>query len=192
MSAASKPARQMTVDEFLDWDSGDGRMWQLVDGRPEAMAPALLPHGLLQAEVARLIGNHLRSVGSPCDVFVNPVVIPAAMAAINMRVPDLVVSCSPVEAGQRAARDPVLIVEILSPSNKAETWANVQRFATIPSVREILVLHSEEIAADLMRRRPDGSRPDEPERIAGGELRLDSIGFAVRMAELYARMPAAG
>ena len=190
MSVASKPARQMTVDEFLDWDSGDGRMWQLVDGRPVAMAPALMPHGLLQAELARLIGNHLRAVGSPCDVFVNPGVIPATMAAINMRVPDLLVSCSPIEAGQRAARDPVLIVEVLSPSNKAETWANVRTFTTIPSVLEVLVLHSEAVAADLLRRRPDGGWPEQPERIADGDLRLDSIGSAFPMAELYARMPA--
>ncbi len=181
----------MTVDEFLDWDSGDGRMWQLVDGRPEAMAPARIPHGVLQAELALLIGSHLRAIGSPCCVIITPGVIPATMAAINMRIPDLAVSCSPVEAGQPVARDPVLIVEILSPSNRAETWANVRRFTTIPSVQEVLVLHSEEVAADLLRRGADGSWPGEPERVAGGELRLDGIGFAVSTAELYARLPAA-
>ena len=30
----------MTVAEFLAWDAGDGRLWQLVDGQPQAMAPA--------------------------------------------------------------------------------------------------------------------------------------------------------
>jgi Uma2 family endonuclease len=117
MSAASKPARQTTADEFLDRDSGDGRMRQLVDGRPEAMAPASFPHAILQAK------------------------------------------------------------------------ANVQRFTTIPSVLEVLVLHSQGRAADL-RRLPDGSWPGEPARIAGGELRLDSVGFAAPVAELHARMPA--
>ncbi len=42
MVALAKTSRRMTVAEFLDWDSGDrtGRRWQLVDGEPQAMAPA--------------------------------------------------------------------------------------------------------------------------------------------------------
>jgi hypothetical protein len=33
----------MTVSEFLSWDSGDpsGRLWQLIDGEPVAMAPGV-------------------------------------------------------------------------------------------------------------------------------------------------------
>ncbi len=38
--------------------------------------------------------------------------------------------------------NPVLIVEILSQSNRAETWQNVWSFTTIPSLREILILSS--------------------------------------------------
>ena len=47
-----------------------------------------------------------------------------------MRVPDLAVSCSPFELTQPAPTDPVLIVEILSPSNRAETWANVWAYTS--------------------------------------------------------------
>ena len=49
------PAR-MTVDEFLCWDSGErsGRLWQLVDGEPVAMAPGSQNHGALQGEIGRL------------------------------------------------------------------------------------------------------------------------------------------
>jgi hypothetical protein len=34
---------------------------------------------------------------------------------------------------ESALTDPVLLIEILSPSNQAETWANVWAYATIPS-----------------------------------------------------------
>ena len=62
---------------------------------------------------------------------------------------------SPVRRYQQEeydASDPVLLVEILSPSNRAETWTNVWAYTTIPSVREILVLHSLRIRAELLRR----------------------------------------
>jgi Uma2 family endonuclease len=59
MVPAKIPGR-MTVDQFLKWDSEDGRRYELVDGKPRAMAPASAIHGFLQNELGRLIGNHLR------------------------------------------------------------------------------------------------------------------------------------
>ena len=68
----------LTVAEFLAWDSGDrsGRLWQLRDGVPEAMAPASDLHGTIQGELGRLIGNHLLATGRPCRLLVAPGVIP--------------------------------------------------------------------------------------------------------------------
>jgi len=70
VAAAQVPAR-MSVAEFLAWDSGDGQAWQLVDGEPQAMAPASRTHGT-QGELGRLIGNHLASQASPCSLVVTP------------------------------------------------------------------------------------------------------------------------
>ena len=81
--------------------------------------------------------------------------------------------------------DPVLPIEILSPSNQSETWGNVWTYTTIPSVQEILVLCSSSIRADLLRWRPDGSWPEQPESVADGTLTLESIGFEVELAALY-------
>jgi len=35
----------MTVAEFLAWNPPSARLWQLVDGEPQAMAPANRTHG---------------------------------------------------------------------------------------------------------------------------------------------------
>ena len=185
MSAATKLPIRMTVDEFLDWDSGDELMWQLVDGEPQAMAPAKITHAALQNELGRLIGNHLVERNSRCSVLTTPGVIPHVRSRHNMRVPDLAVRCSEPQVEESSLADPVLIIEILSPSNEAETWTNVWAYTTIPSVREILILHSTGIGADLLRRRPDGTWPQEPETILDGDLILDSIGFQVPLADTY-------
>jgi Uma2 family endonuclease len=91
-----------------------------------------------------------------------PATVPRALAAINCRIPDLAVTSSPIKADQATLTDPVLIVEILSPSNRAETWSNVWTYTTMPSVQEILVIRSTDIGADLLRRGADGAWPDGP------------------------------
>ena len=95
MSALPKttPSR-MTVAEFIDSPGdGSGLKHQLVDGEPQAMAPASTTHGTIQATLARLLGNHL--VGTDCRVVIEPGVVPLLRAEANMRVPDLGVTCAP-------------------------------------------------------------------------------------------------
>ena len=60
-------------------------------------------------------------------------------------------------------------------------WA----YTTIPSVREILVLRTVSIGADLLRRLPDGSWPREPDSVTEGDLALESIGLRTALADLY-------
>ena len=175
----------MSADEFMAWDPDDGRAWQLVDGVPEAMAPTNRTHGALQGELAALLNVHLRESGSPCSVVITPGVKPRVQARHNIRIPDLGVTCSPYIDEQAFLADPVLLVEVLSPSNHRETWSNVWTYTTIPSVREILVLHSAKMQADLLRRREDGEWPEQPESVTEGDLVLESLGFRASLAALY-------
>jgi Uma2 family endonuclease len=190
MSTALRHAapHHMTVDEFLDWVSGAPGKWQLVDGEPRAMAPASATHGIIQAYVAYALNSHLIDSGSPCVVVTEPAVVPQIRAYSNMRVPDLAVTCATVQAGQIAVPEPVLLIEILSPSNEVDTRQNVWAYATIPSVREILILHSTRIAAELLRRGADASWPENPYLVGSADqLTLDCIGLSFPLAALYAR-----
>jgi Uma2 family endonuclease len=185
MSTAFTLPDLLTVDAFLAWDAPVGPLWQLVDGTPQAMAPPSPTHAAIQGEVAALVRNHLTSVGSACFVVVTPGIVPRVQSDINMRVPDLAVTCSPALPGDNALRDPILVIEILSPSNRAETWTNVWSYTTIPSVQEILVLHSTSIGGDLLRRGADGTWPERPLPIEQGDLTLDSIGYTGPVAAFY-------
>ena len=120
-----EPPASLAVEDFLAWNPQDGNLWQLVDGQPQAMAPANRTHGAIQNELGSLLRNHLLERGSPCSVVMTPGIIPRVNAGQNVRVPDLAVICSRYESEERILEDPVLLVEILSPSNQAETWANV-------------------------------------------------------------------
>jgi Uma2 family endonuclease len=187
MSAPAKLPIRMSALDYLDWEPGDGLAYELVDGEPRAMAPASTVHAFLQNELGRLLGNHLRERRSNCEALANPGVIPHLLSAHNVRVPNLGVTCSPVTPGQATLPDPVLLIEILSPTNQTKTWSNVWAYTSIPSVREILVLHSTRMIAELLRRPPEGGWPEEPEQVTSGELVLTGIGFRISMVELYAR-----
>ena len=186
-SALKLPLNRMNVAEFLDWDSGDrsGARWQLRDGEPEMMAPASDPHGSIQARLAQLLGVHLDARGGGCRVVIAPGVIPALRSEENCLVPDLGVTCLP-PSGARLMHEPVVLIEILSPTNVSKTRANVRAYTTIPTVAEIVVLRSTSVAAEVLRRQPDGTWPPQAEDVRGeGELRLDSIGFVAPLPSVY-------
>jgi Uma2 family endonuclease len=185
MSVSARLPTHMSVAEFLAWNGPPGQKWQLVDGEPQAMSLANRTHGSLQSELAWVLTSHFRATGRPCVAVTEPGFVPRALAATNVRIPDLAVTCSRYESEEATLSGPVLIVEILSPSNTAETWTNIWACTSIPSVREILVLHTASIVADLLRRDADGNWPEVPVSIAAGDLVLDSIGLSVPLKSLY-------
>ena len=185
--AAKKVPPVMDVAEFLAWDAPADSRWQLVDGEPQAMAPASRTHGAIQSELGRLIGNHLAEQAPMCSVITNPGTIPRIRADANFRIPDLAVTCSDYEQEEYDVTEPVLLVEILSPTNKAETWTNVWAYTTIPSVREVLILHSVRIQAELLRRDAQGDWPERALVIEEGMLELESIGLRIPLAAAYRR-----
>lgn len=183
------PPTPMTVAEFLAWPGdGTGRKFELVDGEPRPMSPGSPTHGTIQMTLGALIRDVLVAAGGRCRVVGEPGVITRIRAQMNMRVPDLGVSCTADAPDQLTLPDPVVLIEILSPGNVRETWENVWSYTTIPSVREIAIVHSTRVLAELLRRGPDGHWPEEPERIgADGPLRLDSIAFACPLPKVYAQ-----
>ncbi len=190
MTALPRPLPpRFTVADFLAWPGdGSGRRFHLVDGEPRAMAPASPTHGTIQATVARLLGTHLVGLGGRCRAVTAPGVVPRVRADSNLRIPDVAVTCAPDDPRHRTRPDPLIVVEILSPGNEADTWANVWAYTTIPSVREILVLHSTDIAAAILRRQADSHWPEHPETLdASGVLCLEAVGFSCRLAEAYAQ-----
>jgi Uma2 family endonuclease len=179
----------MTVAEFLDWPGdGSGRTFQLVDGELRAMSPDSATHGTIQSSLSRLIGNALVASGSGCRLVTEPGVITRIRSDINIRVPDLGITRAPDAPGQQALPDPIALIEVLSPGNASDTRDNVWAYTTIPSVSEIVVVHSSRVLAEVLRRDADGHWPEQPEQTgASATLRLESIGVSFPLHEAYAR-----
>ena len=149
------------------------------------MDPASQTHGATVSELTGLLWRHLQEQGSRCRVITEPGIVPRVLAADNFRIADLGVTCSE-DRSSHVTPDPLLLIEVLSPSNHGQTRSNVWTYTSIPSVQEILVTHSTRLEAELLRRQPDGSWPDAPETIhPPGLLELASVGFSVPLIAIY-------
>lgn len=186
-TALTMPTHRMTLAEFFDWADADptGARWQLRDGEPEMMANATDPHGSIQARLTYLVTGHIEQHGIAARVVTNPGVATGERSEYNCLVPDIGVTTAP-PTRSRMTPEPLLLIEVLSPSNVSMTRANVRDYRTIPTLKEIAVLRSTSVAAEILRRQPDGAWPGKPEHVGpDGTLRFDSIGFAVPLRDAY-------
>jgi len=178
----------MSAAEFLLWP-GDGRAkrYQLIDGEVRPISPASWVHGVIQANLAYLLVSAVRQSGLPYNVATEGAVIPELGASNNVRVPDLVIAPNNDQKGDQVASNPVVMVEILSPSNNHDTRDNVHSYMSIDSVREIVVVHSTRITAEVHRRNASGDWEAEPEMVhAGKALFVRSVRLDIAIEEVYA------
>ncbi len=184
----AEPAiRGMTVDEFLRWEDGTDTRYELVGGFVVAMAPPMPAHGRLAARLAGSIDAALRT-RPPCFVQSEAGIVRSDRND-TCYIADLAVTCEKLRADDRLIKDPVLIVEILSRSTAAfDRQTKVADYRRIPSVQEILLIDSESVFAEILRR--DGERwITELVQGPAATLSLNSVPVSILMAELYEGIP---
>ena len=121
------------------------------------MAPSLEAHGELAAAFTMEIGGRVKP---PCRVISEAgVLIPDR--ADTYYIADLAVTCAPRESGRRMVVEPVLVVEILSPSTgQVDRWRKVAdcRTASRSGRSWWLSATSEGLSCSGDRRMAGGSR----------------------------------
>ena len=99
----AEPAeKRWTVDEFLAWDDGTDRRYELVDGQVVAMAPPSETHGTIVANLTVRSGSQLRA---PCRV-VGEAGVTAAERSDTYYQADLLVTCAAPDAGTPVSPGP--------------------------------------------------------------------------------------
>lgn len=171
--------KRMTVAEFLRWENGTDTRYELLTGLPVAV----IAHGILALRLGARIDAALRS-RPPC-FGQSEAGIARPDRNDTCYIADLAVTCTPPERGQQLLRDPVLIVEILSPGTALyDRQTKVSDYRRIASVEEILLIDSASVFAEVLRR--DGDRwITEIVRGPQAMLSLASIGLTAAVSELY-------
>ena len=179
----------MTTDEFLAWawtGDGTGRTFQLVDGEVQPVSPASDAHAVISSNLNYLLNAAVRTAGLKLVVRSEGAIIPRLNASTNVRVPDILVSAVRAARKQQTVPEPILVVEVLSPSNAQETRDNVRAYATLRSVQEMAIVDSIRLRAEVYRRDEAGEWAADPEIIEPeGRLRLPSVGLDCAIEDAY-------
>lgn len=177
---------RMTAEEFLAWEAGETLRHEFFGGEVFAMAGGEDRHYTAALNLAIALRQHLR--GTPCRVYGSDVKLQVE-AADAFFYPDLMVTCSARDAADRLVkREPVLVVEVLSPSTAGfDRGAKFAAYRTLPSLQEVLLVDVAMRSADLYRRGADGLWVLHPS--AGNEpVVLASVGLTVAAAVLWAEI----
>jgi Uma2 family endonuclease len=131
------PLAKMTLSEFLIWEEQQADRHEFYRGEVFAMVGGTARHNRVILNVAGRLGQHLD--GSPCQVFAEGMKVQVADGSLY---PDVLVTCGKAEAGdEKVVTDPVLVIEVLSPStmgyDKRDKFA---LYRSLPSLREYALI----------------------------------------------------
>jgi Uma2 family endonuclease len=171
----------LTVEAFLSWDDGTDRRHELVAGRIVAMAPPSEAHGTIVVNVAAALRSGVRP---PCRVVGEAGILMPDQDDTYYQA-DLAVTCAPPDPGRHHVAEPILIVEVLSPSTAVhDRGRKLDDYCRLPSVQEILLVGTEERRIQHWRR--DGERWQVQNLIGEAELRLTAVEVTLPLASIYA------
>jgi Uma2 family endonuclease len=180
----------LSVEEFLDSCPNDQRHYQLFDGVMVAMAPPATPHQVIAARLGGEIYASLNTTRPECVLRAQAGIAPQGLQGRDHFETDLTVSCSPLDRDDRGiVSDPVLIVEVLSPStDRDDVFIKLPAYQRIWSLQEILYLETERVGATVYRRSADGWQTIEL-AAADARLQLDTVGLDIALGSLYRGIP---
>jgi Uma2 family endonuclease len=113
MSAVRKPER-MTFEDYLDFEDATALRHELMDGNVFAMSGASDVHNLICTNLMLLIAGPLLG---KCQVFQGGMKLKVDHAnSSDGFYPDVMVSCSATDRDKLFRKEPVLLIEVLSPS----------------------------------------------------------------------------
>ncbi len=179
--------KPLLIDEFLDWHSGDDRVYELVHGVPVALAAPSQAHQIIAVNFGRRLAEALDD-RPPCSARAE-----APIAVLDSddtcHIADLAVTCQPHEPGQKLTPEPLVIVEILSPSTEnRDRKVKLPDYRALPSVQEIVLVDQQQLYCEVHRRLDDGRWLTDLLRQADARLRLESIDFDQPLSAIYANV----
>jgi Uma2 family endonuclease len=176
MSASVLP--RMTADEFIPWALAqpEGTHFELVHGQVVGMAPERLGHVRGKQLMFRLLADAIAAAGISCEALVDGVAVQVDDATVYE--PDALVRCgAPLPDDTLRITDPLILVEVLSPSSRSrDASLKLADYFRIPSLRHYLIVatdirtvihhHRDDLGAILTRIVRDGSLFLDPPGIA--------------------------
>jgi Uma2 family endonuclease len=184
MNAVAPVTKRMTTTEFLAWaDTQDQGKFELFEGEIIAMAPERVGHAHAKLGAVNALAAAIKAAGLPCQAFVDGIGV--KISDDTTYVPDALVNCGPpLSADVMLAANPVIVVEVLSPSTRhIDKSTKLIDYFTIPSLHHYLVVELNKRYILHYQRQADGGVLVRI--IKDGQIKLDPPGITIAVAELF-------
>ena len=169
----------MSLDEFLAWEREQSERYEFDGIVARMMTGGSLDHSTIASNLWTTLREKLRETG--CRPFRGDTKV---VANRGIRYPDVTVTCSPTTGTDDVVPEPVVVIEIISPSTAREDRGRkkLDYFAT-PSIRQYAIIDQDERLIDLYTR-TDAGWIDEVV-VDDGTLNLSVIGVAISLDAIY-------
>jgi Uma2 family endonuclease len=169
----------MSLDEFLAWEREQPERYEYTGGVATMMTGGSLDHSTIASNLWTALRDSLR--GSACRAFRGDTKI---IANRSIRYPDLSVTCTQVRGDEDTVLEPVLVIEVISPSTEREDRGRKKfdYFATA-SIRQYAIIEQDARRVDLYTR--SGDRWTDEIIEGDAALTLSSIGVEMSLDTVY-------
>lgn len=182
--AADTPLRMSRV-EFRRWADAQPRgRYERVDGVVVRMAAERAAHMRVKMRVWRAFDQALRAAALPCEAMGDGMTV--EVDDDTDYEPDALINCGPRIGGDDiAAPNPVVVVEVLSPSTQSvDTGLKLAGYFQVSPIRHYLIVRADRRSVVHHQRRGDGGI--ETRLLTNGLVTLDPPGIIIPLEEFYA------
>lgn len=175
----------LSREEHRRWAEAQPRgRYEWVAGEVVAMTPERGAHLRVKAAVWLALRQAIAAAGVPCEALPDGATV--EIGDDTDYEPDAVVTCGERMADDAvAAPNPVVVVEVLSPSTRSvDTGVRLADYFWVPSIRHYLIVRADRRAVVHHRRRDGGGI--ETSLAAEGRIVLDPPGISILVEDLYA------
>ena len=185
MGQAELQPRRYSPEEYFALEEQSQEKHEYFEGEIFAMAGSSKAHNLLARRLAQKMEDGLGPRN--CQVFTSDVRV-VVRENIYYTYPDVVVSCDPADQqDDYLVRQPVLIVEILSPGTESyDRNEKFKQYQKLPSLRHYVLVSQQKWFVDWFRRNEADEWVVQQFNEATDVLEIADLGLRLPLAELYA------
>jgi Uma2 family endonuclease len=178
----------MDLDDFeeLLLDRPRDEKWELINGRVvRGMVGARLSHHRIVQNVNFALRTHIRDRKLPCETFTETFWLKQRFLKLAA-FPDIMVRCGPIEGDVLYIDDPLILVEVVSPSSEdRDRGEKASAYMRLAGLQHVCFIDRDRVRIDIFDRQDTGWVPRAPIESAAESFSLDTIGFSMRVSDVY-------
>ncbi len=175
--------KRMTAEEFAVWaEKRPEKHWELFDGVPQMQQAQTWGHQQVIGRIARLIADAISAAGAGLLVGTQGLVVKAGPGLAFE--PDIVVFRGPMDDYDIIVREPLIAVEVLSPSTaRKDLTVKLAGYFDVPTIEHHVIADWEE--REIIHHRREGAGLARPVILREGVLSLAPPGIAIPLADIF-------